>query len=232
MHDPRVPQPAKEDIVKSDSQLVGDVTEELLYDPRIMDVAGVAVSAEAGNVTLRGTVGSFYQKRAAAAASRRVRGVTGVRNELQVRLMTEGRREDSDIRAAALQALILDGLVPAERIDVKVDDGLLILTGAVSWQFQRDAAELDVLPLIGIVEIDDQIVVDNEANAADVAARINDAFVRNAQLNDSAIQVSSDADAVTLSGVVRTWSEHAEALDAAWSAPGVARVRDELEVVY
>ena len=218
--------------MKSDSQLVGDVTEELLYDPRVMDSDGIAVSADAGIVTLRGTVGSFHQKRAAAAAVQRVGGVTAVRNELQVRLMTEGRRADSDIRAAALQALMLDGLVPAERIDVKVSAGVLSLTGAVAWQYQRDAAEEDVLPLIGIVDIDDQLVVNNEASAADVADRINDAFVRNAQLDDSAIEVSSDADLVTLSGVVRTWSEHAEALDAAWSAPGVARVRDELEIVY
>jgi osmotically-inducible protein OsmY len=218
--------------VKSDSQLVGDVTEELLYDPRIRDTDGVAVSAEAGILTLRGTVGSFHQKRAAAAAAQRVRGVTAVRNELQVRLMTDWRRADSDIEAAALQALMLDGLVPAERIDVKASDGVLRLTGTVSWQFQRDAAEADVLPLIGIVDIDDQLIVANDASAADVADRINGAFVRNAQLDDSAIEVTADADTVTLSGIVGTWSEHAEALDAAWSAPGVARVRDKLEIVY
>ena len=218
--------------MKSDSGLIGDVTEELAFDPRIVDVDGVAVSADAGVVTLRGTVGSFSQKRAARAAAQRGGGVTAVRNELQVRLMTEGRRADSDIRAAALQALMLDGDVPAERIDVKVSAGVLRLTGEVAWQFQRDAAEADVLPLIGVVDIEDQITVDNEASAADVADRINDAFVRNAQLDDSAIEVSSDADAVTLSGVVRTWSEHDEALDAAWSAPGIARVRDELEIVY
>jgi osmotically-inducible protein OsmY len=218
--------------VKSDSQLVGDVTEELLYDPRIRDTDGIAVSADAGVLTLRGTVGSFHQKRAAATAAQRVRGVAAVRNELQVRLMTDWRRADSDIRAAALQALMLDGLVPAERIDVKVNGGVLRLTGTVSWQFQRDAAEGDVLPLIGIVDIEDELVVDNDASAANVADRINDAFARNAQLDDSTIEVWSDADAVTLTGVVRTWSEHAEALDAAWSAPGVARVRDELEIVY
>jgi osmotically-inducible protein OsmY len=218
--------------VKSDRQLVGDVTEELLYDPRIGDTDGVAVSAHAGIVTLRGTVGSFHQKRAAAAAAQRVRGVTAVRNELQVRLMTESRRADSDIRAAALQALMLDGLVPAERIDVNVSGGVLRLTGAVSWQFQRSAAEADVLPLIGIVDIEDELVIDNDASAADVADRINDALARNAQLDDGAIQVSADADAVTLSGVVRTWSEYADALDAAWSAPGVAHVRDELKIVY
>jgi osmotically-inducible protein OsmY len=217
--------------VKSDSQLVGDVTEELVYDPRIRDTDGVAVSAEAGTVTLRGTVGSFHQKRSAATAAQRVHGVTAVQNELQVRLMTEWRRADSDIRAAALQALMLDGLVPAERIDVKVSGGVLRLTGTVSWQFQRDAAEADVLPLTGIVDIEDELEIRNEASAADVVDRINDALARNGQLDDSAIEVSAHADAVTLSGVVGTWSELADALDAAWSAPGVAHVRDELEIV-
>jgi osmotically-inducible protein OsmY len=222
----------KEHIVKSDTELVGDVTDELFFDPRIVDFDGIAVAANSGIVTLRGTVGSFHQKRAAAKAARRVHGVTNVNDDLQVRLMTDARRADSEIRAAALEALMLDSLVPADEIDVKVRDGVLTLTGVVSWQYQRDAAEDDVLPLIGIVDIDDQIVVANEVTAAGVANRINDAFERNAQLNDSDIAVSSSNGSVTLAGIVGTWSEHDEAIDAAWSAPGVTRVRDDLEVVY
>jgi osmotically-inducible protein OsmY len=218
--------------MKSDTELVGDVTDELFFDPRISDIDTIAVAADSGSVTLRGTVGSFHQKRSAAGAARRVNGVTYVNNELQVRLMTEFRREDSDIRAAALQALMLDSLIPAEEIDVKVRDGLLTLTGIVAWQYQSDLAEDDVLPLIGIVDIENAIVVANDGTAVDVADRINGAFLRNAQLNDSDIEVSSTNGSVTLAGVVSTWSEHDEALDAAWSAPGVSRVRDELVVVY
>jgi osmotically-inducible protein OsmY len=218
--------------VKSDTQLVEDVTDELFFDPRISDFDGIAVASDSGSVTLRGTVGSFHQKRSAANAARRVTGVTYVNNELQVRLMTEFRREDSDIRAAALQALMLDSLIPAEEIDVKVRDGLLTLTGVVSWQYQSDLAEDDVLPLIGIVDIENAIAVANDGTAVDVADRINEAFLRNAQLNDSDIEVSSANGSVTLAGIVATWSEHDEALDAAWSAPGVSLVRDDLVVVY
>jgi osmotically-inducible protein OsmY len=218
--------------VKSDTELVEDVTDELFFDPRISDFDGIAVAADGGSVTLRGTVGSFHQKRSAEKAVRRVNGVTYVNNELQVRLMTEFRREDSDIRADALQALMLDSLIPAEEIDVKVRDGLLTLTGIVPWQYQSDLAEDDVLPLIGIVDIENAIVVANDATAADVSDRINDAFLRNAQLNDSEIEVSSANGSVTLAGIVGTWSEHDEALDAAWSAAGVSRVRDDLVVVY
>src|SRR4051794_38554336 len=181
----------EEYLVKSDTELAGDVTDELFFDPHISDFDGIAVAADGGSVTLRGTVASFHQKRSAAGAARRVSGVTYVNNELQVRLMTEFRREDSDIRAAALQALMLDSLIPAEEIDVKVRDGLLTLTGTVAWQYQSDLAEDDVLPLIGIVDIENTIVVATDGTAVDVADRINGAFLRNAQLNDSDIEVSS-----------------------------------------
>jgi osmotically-inducible protein OsmY len=218
--------------VKADNEVIEDVANELLFDPRINDPDTIAVAAGDGVVTLRGAVGSFIQKRAAAKAARRVHGVSAVNNELAVKLMTEGRRSDADIRAAALQVLMLDSLVPAERVDVQVSDGWLTLTGSVSWQYQRDAAEEDVAPLLGLVDIDDQIVIDNEATAADVADRINEAFARNAELHGSSIDVFSDDGTVTLAGSVTTWAQHDEALDAAWSAPGVSSVRDDLAIVY
>jgi osmotically-inducible protein OsmY len=218
--------------MKTDNELIDDVGNELLFDPRINDPDTIAVAAADGVVTLRGTAGSFIQKRAAAKAARRVHGVSAVNNELTVRLMTENRRSDADIRAAALQVLMLDSLVPAERVDAQVSDGWLTLTGAVSWQYQRDAAEDDVAPLLGLVDIDDQIVVDNDATAADVADRISEAFARNAELYGSSIDVSSDHGTVTLAGSVTTWAQHDEAIDAAWSAPGVSSVSDDLVVVY
>jgi osmotically-inducible protein OsmY len=218
--------------VKTDTELVADVIDELVFDPRIDTVDTIAVGADDGAVTLRGTVGSFYEKRSATKAAKRVSGVSTVHNELDVRLMTDARRDDADIRAAALQALMLDSLVPAGSIGVKVDDGVLTMTGSVAWQYQREAAEEDVLPLIGLVDIDDQITVVNETTAEDVADRINAALIRAAGLDDSAITVSSANGTVTLAGTVGSWGEHDDAIDAAWSAPGVAHVRDDLTVIY
>lgn len=218
--------------MKIDSELVREVGQELFFDPRVTDSGAIAVESAAGAVTLRGAVGSFHQKRAAAAAARRVKGATSVRNELQVRLMTEARRDDADIRGAALQALALDGVVPADALEVKVYDGRLTLTGYVPWHYQREAAEEDVALLHGVVDIDDQIVVENDATAADVADRISSAFFRNAQLRGSDIKVSADDGFVTLRGTVGSWAEHDEAMGAAWSAPGVSHVRDDLEVAY
>lgn len=103
-----------------------------MLDARIAGPSDIAVSAENGLATVRGTVGSFAQRRAAAHDARNVDGVYDVDDELQVRLLDEARREDADIRGVALlHALVWDVEVPAESIDVKVENGWITLKGLV-----------------------------------------------------------------------------------------------------
>jgi len=135
------------------------VREVLSLDQRIPDPDQVAVSAEAGIVTLRGTVGSFGQRRAAVHDAANVVGVNDVNDELKVRLLDESRREDADIRGMALQILMWDADVPAELIDVKVDEGWVTLTGDVSYQFESDAAFEDVADMLGVVGVTNSIRV-------------------------------------------------------------------------
>jgi len=135
------------------------VREILSLDRRIPDPEQVAVSADAGTVTLRGTVGSFSQRRAAADDAYNVDGVDYVDDELKVRLLDESRREDADIRGMALQILIWDSNVPVELIDVKVDDGWVTLTGDVSFQFESDAAFEDAADMLGVVGVTNEIRV-------------------------------------------------------------------------
>jgi osmotically-inducible protein OsmY len=135
------------------------VKDALALDPRIPDPEQVAVSAEAGMVTLRGTVGSFRQRRAAADDASEIVDVDGVYDELDVRLLNESRREDADIRGIALQILMWDSEVLADLIDVKVSDGWVTLTGDVSFQFESDAAFEDVAGLLGVVGVTNEIRV-------------------------------------------------------------------------
>ena len=135
------------------------VREVLSLDQRIPDPEQVAVSAEAGLVTLRGTVGSFGQRGAAVRDAANVVGVDDVIDELKVRLLDESRREDADIRGMALQILMWDADVPAELIDVKVDEGWVTLTGDVSYQFESDAAFEDVADMLGVVGVTNSIRV-------------------------------------------------------------------------
>jgi len=137
------------------------VTDELFWDPKV-DNAAIAVSAEGGDVTLRGTVGSFREKRESQNATERVYGVKSVANELNVRIMGEDARNDAELRGAVLQALMLDSLVPTS-VDARVADGFVTLTGTAEWKYQCDEAEFvtgNVLGVLGVTDVDDRIVVD------------------------------------------------------------------------
>jgi len=143
----------------TDTGIEDDIREALLVDPRIKDANEVAISADDGRITLRGTVGSFAQRRAAIHDALAVEGVYNVDDELQVRLLDEARREDADIRGIVLQILTWDVEVPSESIDVKVKDGWITLKGTVSYQFESDAAYDDVASLYGVYGITNDIEV-------------------------------------------------------------------------
>ena len=141
------------------SQLENDVIARLDDDPRIADSAEIAVAGDGGIVTLRGTVGRFSQRRAAERDARAVDGVYEVINHLKVNLLGVDRREDDEIRGAALQNLIWDAELPSDSIDVEVQDGWVTLKGDVSFQFQSDAAYDDVSKLYGVAGVTNEIEV-------------------------------------------------------------------------
>ena len=215
----------------SNEDLELNVTDELLWDPKL-DSAAIAASADDGVVTLRGTVGSFRQKREAKQDAERVYGVKTVNNELQVRILDAHRRDDADLRGAVLQAFTLDSLVPST-IDAKVMDGWVTLTGTANWQFERDEAEFIASNILGVVAVDSEIeLVAPGPRAGDVKHSIKKAMERNARLDADGVSVESSNGQVTLKGTVSSWAEHDDAVDAAWAAPGVTRVTDRILVAY
>jgi osmotically-inducible protein OsmY len=221
----------KGDEPMSNQQLIDDVNDELFWDPKL-DNAAIAVSADDGTVTLRGTVGTFREKREARKAAERVYGVTEVKNDLEVKLMTDSRRDDADLRADVLQSLALDSLVPAT-IDAKVADGYVTLSGKAEWQYQRDEAEYITANVLGVIDLEDDVeLIGPPRNAGSVEDDIGRAFKRNAKLDAKDLSVETSDHTVTVSGTVRSWAEHDEAIDAAWAAPGVRDVKDRIAVLY
>jgi len=215
----------------SNDELVLAVSDELFWDPKV-DNEAIAVSADDGKITLRGTVGSFRQKREAKSAAERVFGVTSVENDLQVRILNEDKREDAELRGDVLQALMLDSLVP-ETVDAKVDYNYVTLKGTAEWQYQRDEAEFIAGNVPGVIGVDDQIKLKTpSADAGDVKDSIQDAFKRNARLDADDLSVKTSNGTVTIEGVVSSWDEHDEAMTAAWAAPGVTAVKDRMTVEY
>jgi osmotically-inducible protein OsmY len=146
-------------LVITDATVEDDLRALLVLDQRVPDPGAIAVSANHGLVTLRGTVGRFSARRAVVKDARSVQGVDEVDDQLQVRLLDEDRRDDAEIRGAALQALIWDADVPSEMVDVKVEDGWVTLKGDADYQFQSDAAFDDVARLYGVTGVTNEITV-------------------------------------------------------------------------
>jgi osmotically-inducible protein OsmY len=215
----------------SDDELRTNVEDELLWEPRI-DSDAIAVSADGGTVTLRGTVANYREKLEATNAAKRVHGVKKVDNGLYADLFGVDRRDDDDLRGAVLQALMLDALVPSS-VDATVRNGVVTLTGTAEYQYERDEAEFVAGNVLGVAWIDDEIDLDVPSpTPGDVMHSIKKALERNAKLDAEELSVETSDGTVALSGVVGSWSEHDAALDAAWSAPGVKDVRDLIVVDY
>jgi osmotically-inducible protein OsmY len=215
----------------TDDELQDWVRDELFWDPKV-DSAAVAVSASDGEVTLRGTLGSFRQKREAQKAAERVYGVTSVHNKIEVRILDEHGRQHADLRGAVLQAMALDGLIPMT-LDAKADSGSVTLTGTAAWQYQREEAEFVAGNVPGVVDVDNQITLTTpQPKAGDLKQSIERAFQRNASLDAEGLAVTTRGNIVILSGAVSSWDERDAAVAAAWAAPGVGAVEDRIVVEY
>jgi osmotically-inducible protein OsmY len=158
-----------------DTDLTADVSDELFWDPKL-DNSAIAVSADDGKVTLRGTVGSLREKREAKKATERVFGVISVDNQLQVKLMNDDKRADAELRGDVLQALMLDSLVP-KTVDANVEDGFVTLTGTANWKYQRDEADFVASNIVGTLDVFDEIELNYPTpDRGDVEKSIKKAF--------------------------------------------------------
>jgi osmotically-inducible protein OsmY len=214
------------------TKLQHEVQEELEWEPSV-DASHIGVAAtQPGVVTLTGTVVTYEEKVSAEKASKRVSGVRAVVNDIEVRPVGSMRRTDTDLAQGVLRALEWDIAVPHEKITARVDNGWVILEGEVALHFQRAAAENAVRRLSGVRGVTNQIQLEIRplAQPAEVKNRIQAAFRRSAEIDARGIQVDAKDSTIILRGKVRTWAEREEAERAAWGAPGVLAVKDELIV--
>jgi osmotically-inducible protein OsmY len=143
--------------LSNDDTIIGEIHAALERHPDFSHPAAVAVSSRHGTVTLRGTVGSPHQRQAAVKIARSVAGVHDVEDELS--FDPRDHTDDDELRGLALQALMSDGRVPADRIEATVANRWLTLKGEVKQQSQSDAAFDAVRRLPGIGGITNKIVV-------------------------------------------------------------------------
>jgi osmotically-inducible protein OsmY len=214
-----------------DQTLQTMVIDELAWTPDV-DAAHIGVAARAGVVTLSGIVGTLAEKLAAERAAHRVKGVRGIAQEIVVHPPNAHKHADEEIAERALSMFRWDVAVPDKQIQVKVENGVVTLTGNVEHQFQKQAAERDVRRLGGVTNIINRIEVRRDAyqttDPATVHEKIENALRRNAEFEATHIGVSMSGHKATLRGKVRSWWERRAAESAAWSAPGVTEVDNQL----
>jgi osmotically-inducible protein OsmY len=209
-----------------DVQVREHVVHQLDWDPEV-DASSIGVSAKNGVVALTGYIDTYSGKLAAERAAKRVRGVRGVANDLDVRLKTG--RTDADIARDAVHALELRGTVPAT-VQAVVHEGHVTLTGKVGWLYQARDAEKAVRHITGVRGVFNHIEVARGAVARDVRHRIVQALHRNADLDARQVTVSVVGEVATLTGSVATWQQRETAERAAANAPGITRVDNEIRV--
>lgn len=213
--------------MKSDAELFKDISDELHWTPDVDDT-DIAVKASDGIVTLSGHVHSLEESAAAERATKRVAGVRALANELVVSIPESTKASDPEIARHAAEAIERELPHAAHLIRIVVHDGHVELEGTVEWQFQKERAGECIRKLRGVRTLSNLITLQGKTLAADIKERIGAALKRSAQLEAERIQVRVDGTQVTLEGRVRSWSEHEEAADMAWSAPGVAEVKNHL----
>ena len=205
------------------------VEAELKFDP-LVDSADIKVMNIGGQVNLTGTVQSYPQYVEAAAAARRIAGVSTVDNNLMVVLPESDYRDDVKLTTAANNALAADVTVP-DSVEAIADDGNVTLTGTVSYATERDAAAAAVAVLAGVRNVWIEIVISYDIDPVGVGLHVQEALDRSALVPDgSDVQADTKGGVITLTGHVRTWAERDAVVAAALMARGVIDVRDDLQV--
>ena len=214
----------------TDKDLRQDIIDELDFEPSI-DSADIGVAVENGVATLTGYVPTYAQRITTEEVVRRVKGVKGIAQEIEVRPLGKYGTSDDEIAKRALNTLKWNSTVPMDAIQVKVQKGWVTLTGKVAWQFQKLNAADAIRGLAGILGIINNIEVAPHASVPDVRRRIEDALKRQAEVHAKDIKIQVVDDKVTLDGRVNAWAEKSAIERAAWSAPGVRAVEDKLVVL-
>lgn len=211
---------------KTDAEIKTDVENEFLWDPRI-NSSHTKVNVNEGIVTISGSVPHYFEKKSAEHAAQRVGGVTAVVDELEVKGVFD--KSDEDIAEVALSSLKWNYSVP-EDIKLVVENGWITLDGDVDWDYQRQAAKDAVSTLLGVTGVSNNIKIRSKVEKSDIKTRIEDALKRSAESEGKKISVSVHGDKVTLSGNVHSYMESEDARFAAWMAPGVMSVENNLTI--
>lgn len=203
------------------------IQEAFVREPALAG-ADLDVRERDGVWVLTGNVGSLRARRLAERTAERLAGGTELVSEIVVSPTGSDRKDDSEIRKMVKRVLEWSSDVPAEQIEISVEDGVVTLGGELDAEHERDAAEDAVVGLAGVCGFVDGLKVGRTVEAKQVEKKIRRALHRNADADAERIHVAVDGGKVTLRGVVQTAAEVQAAESAAWAVRGVTEVESHL----
>lgn len=211
-----------------DNTIQEAVRDELDWTPEV-NAAHIGVSAVNGAITLSGEVDSYSERIAAKDAALRVEGVTAVADDVTVNHKGKGK-SDTDIAEAVANALAWTAVLTPGSVQAEVSNHVVVLSGTVDWNYQRQASRRAVEHLAGVGFVDSRIRLARRPTAADTAERIKNALIRNVEVDANSITVTTDGTEVLLGGSVRSWAEKKQAEQAAWASPNVTEVHNSIKI--
>ncbi len=232
---PMIASPAKDySSGKTDRQIQQLATQEL---QKKNDFNAVSASVEDGIVTLSGKVDLLIDRANAEKRVRKIKGVDGVRNHIQI----AGKQiPDAELREALADKLRYDRVgygITFNNVTVAVDKGVVTVGGSVRDYPDRDSALAILETTPGVKDIVDEIEVARLSTFDDqLRIRLARAIYGHPSLQmysldpQAPIRIVVENGRVELAGVVRSNADRQIAYAQAASVPGVFSVENNLMV--
>lgn len=214
--------------MKKDVEIQKNVVEEIKSIP-LINANEIGVIVKKGIVTLTGATDSYPKKIAIERAVKKVEGVRGIAEEIQVNLTNNLKNTDSEIAEIIMNEIDQQNLIQTDKINVLVEDGYVTVEGFLDSDIQRKIVTKTIENIVGVKGIANNIKIIDKPNSNDIKDKILEHFNHNGSFDANKIDVITVGSKVILRGSVNTWIEYEEAERSAWSAPGVSVIENQLE---
>lgn len=217
--------------MKTNEDLQRDVMDAIKWEP-LLNAAEIGVTVKDGVVTLTGVVDNYLKKIEAEEAAMNVRGVKAIVEKIEVEFNESDKVTDNKLADEVIESLRWNWRFSNDKVQAKVEDGVITLSGLLNWNYQREDAQKIVSNILGVKGVINNIVVKSEKNDAIEKHSIELALKRNWAIDDEKIQVMVVGSHVTLNGSVHSIYQKKKAEQLAWNAPGVLGISNNLSVDY
>lgn len=200
-------EPAAARAAEADATLVETVRQILNSDPALA-VWPVELAARDGIVSMVGTVSDRLAKDRVVEKALLVPGIRGVVDRSEI---TDLQHGDAEIRQTVRAALADDGAVQPHLFDIRVQNGIVTLTGNVETDADRRLAVEITGGARGVRQVIDALTVERPEfrPAEDIAADVQSILDHHPRLGERRIEAAVADGTVLLSGAVESEDERA-----------------------